>query len=47
MLEASLRKTGLGPLPKPLAGMIFHWDKFSGQWSLEVMLNSCEVTLTA
>ena len=30
MLEASLKPSGLGVLPKPLAGMVFHYDKFTG-----------------
>ncbi len=30
MLESSLMRTRLGPLSKPLAGMVFHYDKFTG-----------------
>ena len=27
MLEASLKKSRLGKLPKPLTGLLFHWDR--------------------
>ena len=30
MLEAALKPSRLGKLPNPLAGMIFHYDKFTG-----------------
>ena len=30
MLEAALKSSRLGPLPGPLAGMVFHYDKFTG-----------------
>ena len=30
MLEAALHQPGLGKLPKPLSGMVFHYDKFTG-----------------
>ena len=30
MLEAALKPSRLGKLPSPLAGMVFHYDKFTG-----------------
>ena len=30
MLEAALKPSQLGKLPRPLAGMVFHYDKFTG-----------------
>lgn len=30
MLEAALKPSRLGKLPRPLAGMVFHYDKFTG-----------------
>lgn len=30
MLEAALKESQLGKLPHPLAGMVFHYDKFTG-----------------
>lgn len=30
MLEAALKDSRLGKLPNPLAGMVFHYDKFTG-----------------
>lgn len=30
MLEAALKPSRLGKLPKPLAGIVFHYDKFTG-----------------
>ena len=36
MLEAALIPSRLGKLPRPLAGMVFHYDKFSGFTSSQV-----------
>ena len=36
MLEAALIPSRLGKLPKPLAGIVFHYDKFSGFSSSQV-----------
>ena len=36
MLEAALIPSRLGKLPRPLAGMVFHYDKFSGFSSSQV-----------
>ena len=36
ILEASLQDSRLGPLPKPLAAMVFHYDKFSGHSNTQV-----------
>ena len=30
MLEAALKPSKLGKLPRPLAGMVFHYDRFTG-----------------
>ncbi|KAL9603279.1 MAG: hypothetical protein Q9219_001301 [cf. Caloplaca sp. 3 TL-2023] len=30
MLEIALRRSELGELPQPMAGLVFHYDKFSG-----------------
>ena len=36
ILEAALQPSKLGKLPSPLAGMIFHYDKFTGFSSTQV-----------
>lgn len=36
MLESALIPSGLGKLPTPLAGIVFHYDKFSGFASSQV-----------
>ncbi|KAL9101853.1 MAG: hypothetical protein Q9163_002937 [Psora crenata] len=43
MLEAGLLKSKLGPLPQPLAAMVFHYDKFTGFQSTQV----CEAAYLA
>lgn len=36
MLEAALKPSRLGKLPRPLAGMVFHYDKFTGFSSSQI-----------
>lgn len=36
MLESALKPSGLGKLPSPLAGMVFHYDKFTGTSASQV-----------
>lgn len=43
MLEDALVKSRLGKLPRPLAGMVFHYDKFTGFSSTQV----CEAAYLA
>ncbi|KAL9127250.1 MAG: hypothetical protein Q9217_003830 [Psora testacea] len=43
MLEAGLIKSKLGPLPEPLAAMVFHYDKFTSFESTQV----CEAAYLA
>ena len=50
MLEGALTPSGLGPLKNPLAGMVFHYDKFTGfaadQHCEAVYLNSTSISVT-
>ena len=43
MLEGGLMKSKLGPLPEPLAAMVFHYDKFTGFENTQV----CEAAYLA
>ena len=50
ILEGALKPSGLGPLQDPLAGMIFHYDKFTGfapdQHCEAMSLNSTSIRVT-
>ena len=50
MLEGALTPSGLGPLENPLAGMVFHYDKFTGfaadQHCEAICLNSTSIRVT-
>ena len=50
MLETALKPSDLGPLSHPLAGMVFHYDKFTGfaatQHCEAVCLNSTSIRVT-
>ena len=50
MLEGALMPSDLGPLQDPLAGMVFHYDKFTGfaknQHCEAVCLNSTSIRVT-
>ena len=49
MLEAALKPSNLGPLPHPLAGMVFHYDKYTGYVASHceaVSLSSANIQVT-